>query len=445
MSTWRVEQHYGFGAARIPIQPEAHRVVRTGFREGLAGLTADLFEGGPTAAMRRIAGEGTAVVLGLFIMSAFVVTLLRDHSDFSPIDVVMLESVQPIPEPLVEEPPAIPPAAPIPEKLPVELVEKVIPPPPAIPKPVVPRPPPPPQLAERPKPPPPPPIARPKPQPRPLPAMPQIARVVAPKPPLLQPDRATREYPTSVPRPRVAVDVATAAPPTPMPSAAPERAFRVAAARPPAGERARVMPGVAAPAAPNVEVPRTMNQRRPARTSTPRPTVAPRAPTPQLSAAPPPAAPAQSAAPVPRRASREVPVPTARHTPRPPAALARAPVYAPSAPAPSGPVRTDHAIPTAPRGSHSDRPGVAGVPLGNLAACLSDREEDRLKQAVVAAVTTQEECVSSKGTYRFIQTKNLNAFLMSIDRSPSRPVEDRCGELHYALECLESAGRQAAR
>ena len=88
---------------------------------------------------------------------------------------------------------------------------------------------------------------------------------------------------------------------------------------------------------------------------------------------------------------------------------------------------------------------MAGVPLGDLAACLSDREEDRLKQAVVAAVTTQEECISSKGTYRFIETKNLNAFLMWIDRAPARSVSDRCVELGYALECLQkSTGRRAA-
>ncbi len=85
------------------------------------------------------------------------------------------------------------------------------------------------------------------------------------------------------------------------------------------------------------------------------------------------------------------------------------------------------------------------MPLGELAACVSDREEDRLKQAVAAAVKTQEKCVSRKGTYRFVETKNLNAFLMWIDRAPSRTVEDRCTELHYALECLRSASQHAAR
>ncbi|MEM9176667.1 MAG: hypothetical protein AAGC67_15695 [Myxococcota bacterium] len=88
---------------------------------------------------------------------------------------------------------------------------------------------------------------------------------------------------------------------------------------------------------------------------------------------------------------------------------------------------------------------MAGVPLGSLAACVSDREEDRLKQAVVAAVKTQEECVSRKGTYRFVETKNLNAFLMWIDRGPGGAAGDRCDELRNALECLESAGLRAAR
>jgi len=85
------------------------------------------------------------------------------------------------------------------------------------------------------------------------------------------------------------------------------------------------------------------------------------------------------------------------------------------------------------------------VPLGDLAACVTDREEDRLKQAVVAAVKTQKECVSGKGTYQFIETKNLNAFLMWIDRAPGRSGSDRCTELGYALECLQGASQRAAR
>ena len=76
---------------------------------------------------------------------------------------------------------------------------------------------------------------------------------------------------------------------------------------------------------------------------------------------------------------------------------------------------------------------------------MSDREEDRLKQAVVAAVTTQKECVSRAGTYRFVETKNLNSFLMWIDRAASRSVGDRCDELQHALECLQGSRQRAAR
>jgi hypothetical protein len=80
---------------------------------------------------------------------------------------------------------------------------------------------------------------------------------------------------------------------------------------------------------------------------------------------------------------------------------------------------------------------LRGVPLASLAACVSDREEDALKRKVVAAVTTQTECISPAGTYRFVETKNLNAFLMTIERSPRRAAADRCVELSHALACLE--------
>ena len=60
----------------------------------------------------------------------------------------------------------------------------------------------------------------------------------------------------------------------------------------------------------------------------------------------------------------------------------------------------------------------------------------------MAAVTTQKECVSSAGTYRFVETKNLNAFLMWIERAPGRGEADRCTELQYAIDCVL---RQKAR
>jgi hypothetical protein len=109
-----------------------------------------------------------------------------------------------------------------------------------------------------------------------------------------------------------------------------------------------------------------------------------------------------------------------------------------------------------PRGAY-DRPGVKappqqasrsepnarlrGVPLGSLAACRTDRLEDDLKQKVLAAVRNREECSSSAGHYRFVETKNLNAFLMWIERAPGRAEGDRCAELSYALSCLRGGGR----
>ena len=63
----------------------------------------------------------------------------------------------------------------------------------------------------------------------------------------------------------------------------------------------------------------------------------------------------------------------------------------------------------------------------------------------MAAVTTQKECASRAGTYRFVETKNLNSFLMWIDQGVGRAVGDRCDELRYALECLRGAGRLVAR
>jgi len=85
---------------------------------------------------------------------------------------------------------------------------------------------------------------------------------------------------------------------------------------------------------------------------------------------------------------------------------------------------------------------LRGVSLATLAACLSDREEDALRQRVVAAVTKPEQCTSEAGTWRFVETKNVNAFLLWIERSPSRRAGDRCEELTLALDCLARGVRR---
>ena len=475
MSNWRVEQHYGFGAAQIPIRPEPHCSELLGIMEGAVYLMSELVAGGPVATMRRLVGQTPAMMLGLLLFVSFIVTLSQDRTDESPIEVVLFDTEEIVPEPKPIEIAALP----IPVPKPIEIVQ----PEPPKPKPVAPKPPP--QIAEIPKPkstPPPAPVARPKPKPkaRPKPVIPQIARVEMPRTPTLQrTDRALRDRPDLVARPKIAIDASKPrpAPNTPAPrmdrvarasvdrSASarpvprlaapalaqppeppPQRSFRVASAKPIPGQRPRALPGLASAPTDRESTPAPPN-RRALRTANSRPTATPRTRriAPALDRAPVPAAPAVSE--VSReRAARPAPRPVARQVARPVAAISRAASTSrANLTIPTLASRAGRAAPAMPRGTSGDRPGVAGVPLGDLAACLSDREEDRLKQAVVAAVTTQEECVSSKGTYRFIETKNLNAFLMWIDRAPGRAMLDRCVELGYALECLESASQRAAR
>jgi hypothetical protein len=87
---------------------------------------------------------------------------------------------------------------------------------------------------------------------------------------------------------------------------------------------------------------------------------------------------------------------------------------------------------TAPRGLT----GVEAVPLSSLPSCFSDAEEESLKQKVLATVEVQVECNSQAGIWRFLQTRNLNAFLINVKRDPGRPQGNRCDELRLALECL---------
>jgi len=165
------------------------------------------------------------------------------------------------------------------------------------------------------------------------------------------------------------------------------------------------------------------------------------------------AAPASFSAPTPtaappqqQRRAAPAPVPTSRRSP----SVSQSDLAAPraSAPTPSQPAsapkrvaRSAVALPAATAERSTAGSDLRGVPLGSLASCVSDREEDALKRKLIAAVTTQKECVSRAGTYRFVETKNLNSFLIWIDRAPSRAEADRCGELRLALECVAARGR----
>lgn len=99
-------------------------------------------------------------------------------------------------------------------------------------------------------------------------------------------------------------------------------------------------------------------------------------------------------------------------------------------------------VAVAPTDNYASAPSnadVRGASLGSLSACRTDAEEDLLKQRLLASVETQVSCKSDAGTYRFLETKNLNAFLMWVERSPERAEANRCHELRYAIACL--AGR----
>jgi len=434
MSARHIEQHYGFGAARIPIRAEMHRVSHGGLRADFDAILAEVGSGGPGAIVRRFAGTGLGILTIVGFFGFLIAGLVGQEAEREALEVVMLESTPPL-------------AVPAMETLPLEET-------PALPEPIVPeavvpepaKPEPPPMVAEV-KPPPPPPVAPPKPEP--VRITPEIAKVEPPKaPPIERMERPVRERPLPVARPKVQIEALAVAPNREAPARQPERLAR-AATRP----DTRTIPRMSAPAAPAIDMPSDATPERAFRVAAARAPAAPRgrsiagvAPAgisaPSLDDPAPRSAPTRGSAVARPSASQAA----ARSVPR--FEMAAAPAAPPSRAmeVPTVMARAERAAP--PPGSanaSSPRPGLSGVPLGDLQACVTDREEDRLKGAVVAAAKTQGECVSSKGIYRFVETKNVNAFLMWIDRAPSRRVEDRCAELRYALECLQSSSRHASR
>lgn len=439
MSARHVKQHYGFGAARIAVRAEMHRPSQAGLADDFGAMFAEAGSGGMRAVVRRFAGTAAGLVGIAAFLGVMITTLVADEASREALEVVMLESAEAVPPPIV--PPMVE-LAPEPEPI---AVEPPAPEPIPEPAPVVPEPPP--MVAEV-KPPPPPPVV---PKPEPVRVLPEIAKVEPP--PVVRPERAVRERQAPpVAKPRVAIESVAVAPVVPDANRAPERVAR-AATRP----DARAMPRVASLAAPAADLPSDSTSERSFRVATARAASAPRGRNlpgvaPAAFAAP--AAPSMdmpAAQAAPTRSAPARPTPaggSARSVPR--LEMAAAPVAQTAAvrDVPQVVARSERAVPPPGAGASSatsTRPGLSGVPLGELSACVTDREEDRLKQAVVAAVKAQSECVSSKGTYRFVETKNLNAFLMWIDRAPSRRVEDRCAELRYALECLQGGQRRAAR
>lgn len=431
MNARDIRQHYGFGAARISIRAEMHRVCEAGLREDFDAILAEAGSGGPGEIARRFAGTGLGLLTIVGFLGFVIAGLANQEAQREALEVVMLESTPP---PLV-----------VPKlEILATLTETTVPEPIA-PEPVVPEPAkqePPPMLAEV-KPEPPPPVVPPKVEP--VRVKPEIAKVEPPPvAPIERASRPVRERPAPIARPKVQIEALAVAPDRAAPIPQPERLAR-AAVRP----DARTIPRMSAPAAPAIDMPSEGAPERTFRVAAARAPAAPRgrsiagvAPAgisaPDMDMPTPRSAPTRGSA-VARPTASQAP---SRAVPRFEMAAAPRALEVPQVLA-----RAERAAP--PPGSSaasaSARPGLSGVPLAELQACVTDREEDRLKGAVVAAAKTQGECVSRKGTYRFVETKNVNAFLMWIDRAPARRVEDRCAELRYALECLQSGSRHASR
>lgn len=84
------------------------------------------------------------------------------------------------------------------------------------------------------------------------------------------------------------------------------------------------------------------------------------------------------------------------------------------------------------------------VPLDDLPDCSPPGRQDRLKQQIMRAAESQQTCRHAAGAYRFVETRNLNAFLMWSRTHPdvdagSSGVRDACEVLSRALECLASS------
>jgi hypothetical protein len=473
MRDWRMRQRYGFGAARVPVPGEPYRpgAPPLGLFAALARARAEIrAEGG------RAPGAGLARALPLVLAAWIALVAGLDRwlapEPESEIAIVPLALEAELAETLPEPPAPIDVAEPTPEPEPEVAPE---------PEPVV--------VAEAPPPP------EPEPAPEPEVRKPSVqidAIASAPEPASEPQRRESRRAPDEIAAartPKPALD-RLALPDEPAPSE-----LRSARARPLAV--AKRAPALAAPALPSLDVPASDAASAPIRVARNAPRTLPAAAPPRPSLTPVAdlaALDARDPAPL-ERLSRSAPRETRSPAtpPRPQLAFADAPLPSrePARPAPSAPVRAARtAASPAPRSSRGNRPslapakldagpeppgsasaaaprrtarslapagehtrsatagranGLAGVPLGSLRACVTDAREDALKQQVMAAVTTQQECTSDAGRYRFVETKNLNAFLMWIERAPGRREADRCGELSLALECLAQQKRKETR
>ena len=428
-SDWVVTRRYGYGAGRIPVTPPTWScpAAPRPLREGIAEASRERRAAGePSLVGRAVRGSGPFAAV--FALTLFVALFVIEGPDDPDLRIVPFEPEQaPVvvaratePEPLVE----------------VEAPPKPEPPPPAA---LEPEPPPPPQVPE----------PKPEPPPRATPR-PQIDHVaVAPEPPPPPPTerRRAERKPPPMPalRPELAIDeVATGDPLERAPTRTQRAAPRFAAA-----QATRPRPSVT-PLSPGPEIAAAEPTTRSERRARPRDRSASR-PAPRLAMAAPatPAAPSENP-PAPRR-TRTAP----RSTPPKRRSRAVAPIAAASTgaaapdPSPRSPTRSSTtARPAAPQRGGGRRSGgrdIPGVPLGSLAACVSDRKEIELVKRVVATARDRQLCESRVGRYHFVETRNVNAFLMRIERAGRGRAGDRCTELTHALDCLSKQSPARSR
>ncbi len=454
---WLVSRRYGYGSYEVRVAPR------------LARRAPKLPHLGPGAPI------GALTSLALFAAGLF--SIVPRDTDESDVEIVWLSEdpqleLPPVPEPVFEaDPPEeIAEEAPSPEEVPVEVAAVVPPPEEKLPEPPVVA-----EVAQKPtSQPKPKPVTKPQPTRRvspppkrthiaakPKPAVRPKVRRAAPKPPV----RIAKKAPTrppgdlgAIPTPLVDERLATetvgtaragrstrppakenpfAGPATPMPDLsaptfdAPDagnastklastrqaRASAKKARRPSARERSAAQAALAVPAAPLRE--ESAAPEEPVRVARSNRASAPRAENPSR---------ARSANPI------ELEVPEAREPVLRETAAAAAPTKSVRTKAPRPSARSSRTTRPVARRTRSD---LVGVPLASLATCHSDREEDRLKLAVIAASAGRTSCENDAGVFHLVEAKNLNAFLLSIEGARDRKLDDRCTELVNVIQCLQ--------
>ncbi|MFK7895726.1 MAG: hypothetical protein AB8G23_07825 [Myxococcota bacterium] len=88
--------------------------------------------------------------------------------------------------------------------------------------------------------------------------------------------------------------------------------------------------------------------------------------------------------------------------------------------------------------------GWQQVPLDTLPDCSPPGRQDELKRSILRAAAYQPTCTDARGSFKFIETRNLGAFLMWSRTSPEAFAQtgrdrDACVVLERALRCLRSS------